>query len=92
MLCAWCALLQDAALLSDCIALYRLSAAFMLRLASPTAALGGPPTLPLPDPPSKEMGLLPVSPMPGIQWRYRHPYRWIINCICCCFHCLHTPP
>ena len=33
----------------------------MLRLASPSAALGGPPTLPLPDPPAKEMLMLPVG-------------------------------
>lgn len=37
-----------------------LSAAYMLRLASPSAAAGGPPTLPLPEPPLSEMGMLPV--------------------------------
>lgn len=38
----------------------RLSSAFQLRLASPTAAAGGPPSLPLPDPPTKEICVLPV--------------------------------
>ncbi|KAL4426229.1 hypothetical protein ABPG77_009844 [Micractinium sp. CCAP 211/92] len=37
----------------------RLSASFQLRLASPTAAVGGPPSLPLPDPPAKEICVLP---------------------------------
>lgn len=35
--------------------------AWQLRLASPSAAAGGAPTLPLPDPPLKEMCMLPVG-------------------------------
>jgi hypothetical protein len=33
----------------------------MLRLASPTASMGGPPTMPLPDHPSMDFSTLPVS-------------------------------
>lgn len=53
------AVLQDHNLLQEALAFYRLSAAYQLRLASPTAALGGPPSLPLPDPPSREICVLP---------------------------------
>lgn len=53
------ATLQDQSLLAEALAFYRLSAAFQLRLASPTAAAGGPPSLPLPDPPTKEICVLP---------------------------------
>lgn len=53
------ALLQDQALLTEALAFYRLSAAYMLRLASPTAAAGGPPTLPLPEPPAPAFCVLP---------------------------------
>ncbi|PSC67765.1 putative ubiquitin conjugation factor E4 [Micractinium conductrix] len=53
------ATLQDQALLQEALAFYRLSAAYQLRLASPTAATGGPPTLPLPEPPQKEICVLP---------------------------------
>lgn len=38
----------------------RLLAAYLLRLASPTAALGAPPRLPLPDPAPMEFVQLPV--------------------------------
>ena len=43
-----------------------LSAAYQLRLASPTAATGGPPTLPLPEPPQKEICVLPVGAVGGV--------------------------
>ena len=43
----------------------RLSAAYMLRLASPTAAAGGPPTLPLPEPPAPAFCVLPVRAVPA---------------------------
>ncbi|PRW05883.1 putative ubiquitin conjugation factor E4 [Chlorella sorokiniana] len=53
------AVLQDQKLLADALAFYRLSMAWQLRLASPSAAAGGAPTLPLPEPPCKEMCMLP---------------------------------
>jgi len=41
------------------LAYYRLLAAYMLRLACPAAAAGGPPTLPLPEPASMDFASLP---------------------------------
>lgn len=57
--CAETALKQES-MLNDVLAFYRLMAAYMLRLASPTAASGGLPTLPLPEPAPMEFSSLPV--------------------------------
>lgn len=53
------ALLQDRTLLTDALAFYRLLSAYLLRLASPSAARGGPPSLPLPLPAPMEFTQLP---------------------------------
>jgi hypothetical protein len=52
---------QDDSLLGTALDFYRLSSAFLLRLASPAAAAGGPPSLPLPEPPAPAFCMLPVS-------------------------------
>lgn len=49
---------QDS-LINDVIAYYRLLSAYLLRLACPSAAAGGPPTLPLPEPAPMEFASLP---------------------------------
>ena len=43
------------------LAFYRLMAAWMLRMASPAAAAGGQPQLPLPTPAPDHFRMLPVS-------------------------------
>lgn len=53
------ALLEDDSLLGTALDFYRLSSAFLLRLASPDAAAGGPPSLPLPEPPAPAFCMLP---------------------------------
>ena len=60
VLCMECTLQQES-LLNDVLAYYRLLAAYLIRLACPTAATGGPPTLPLPAPAPMEYASLPVS-------------------------------
>lgn len=47
--------------LEEALRYYELLAAYMLRLVCPTAAAGGPPTLPLPEPAPAEFASLPVS-------------------------------
>ena len=42
------------------LAYYRLMAAWMLRMASPAAAAGGQPQLPLPTPAPEHFRMLPV--------------------------------
>ena len=49
---------QDS-LLAEVIAYYRLLSAYLLRLACPSAAAGGPPSLPLPEPAPMEFASLP---------------------------------
>jgi ubiquitin conjugation factor E4 B len=49
---------QDS-LINEVIAYYRLLSAYLLRLACPSAAAGGPPTLPLPEPAPMEFASLP---------------------------------
>ena len=45
--------------LNDVIGYYRLLTTYLIRVASPSAAAGGAPTLPLPDPPPMEFSSLP---------------------------------
>ena len=52
--------LRQEDVLNDVIGYYRLLAAYLLRLACPTAAAGGPPMLPLPEPAPMEFSSLPV--------------------------------
>lgn len=66
-----CAPAQDDELLKGVVSYYRLMAAWMLRLASPSAAAsGGPPELPLPSPAPLEFRMLPVrnplNPEPSV--------------------------
>lgn len=75
--CPRCSLSQDPELLGDALAFHRLSAAYMLRLASPAAAAGGPPSLPLPDPPAKDFCVLPVGGW--IAWGARERGRWLLH-------------
>ena len=51
--------LRTEGFLGDALGFYRLMAAWLMRLASPTLAQGGPPSLPLPDPVPKEFSTLP---------------------------------
>ena len=47
-------------MLKSVLAFYRLMAAWMLRMASPAAAAGGQPQLPLPTPAPEHFRMLPV--------------------------------
>ena len=51
---------QDEELLKSVLAYYRLMAAWLLRMASPAAAAGGQPQLPLPTPAPEHFRMLPV--------------------------------
>ena len=51
---------QDEELLKSVLAFYRLMAAWMLRMASPAAAAGEQPQLPLPTPAPQHFRMLPV--------------------------------
>jgi len=54
---------QDEDLLKSVLSYYRLMAAWMLRMASPAAAAGGQPQLPLPTPAPENFRMLPVGPI-----------------------------
>ena len=60
-----CVARQDEDLLKSVLGFYRLMAAWMLRLASPAAAAGGQPQLPLPTPAPEHFRLLPVCAAPA---------------------------
>ena len=60
---------QDEELLKSVLAYYRLMAAWMLRMASPAAAAGAQPQLPLPTPAPEHFRMLPV----------RYPTQWMGN-------------